>query len=264
MTIYRIRDWEQHFEKAQTRACKIVSWVPLPNKHDGKGFRRIIRLPDGIQIYGAWVLIVQVASKCPERGVLCDADGALSAEDLSDKTGCPRSIFDRALKVLCSKEVAWIDKSDVSDALSADYEPAVATGQDRTGQDKTEQIPPTEVCPEPSGDDSKQSSADEQEAVTAKMIMVFPCVGRGPTEWRLTDAKLAEYQNSFPAVDVLGECRKARQWCIDNAAKRKTAKGMPAFLTRWFSRIQDHGGNLAGHRGVQVPATLTAAEWAAN
>lgn len=267
MTTYRIRNWGEHFEKAQTRACKVVSWVPFPNKHDGKGYRRIMRLKDGAAIYGAWVLIVQVASKCKVRGVLADDDGPLSAKDISDKTGLPEKLVENALKALCSKEIGWVEHVSADSTLIARRNALQL--QDRTGQDTTGQGLPTEVCPEPPfgvsgqpsdsaspGDDANQSELIRQPnqkrgtkpaecASTVTAVMVFPCVGRGPTEWPLTEAKLAEYRESFPGIDVLSECRKARQWCIDNPANRKTFGGLPAFLTRWFSKSQNFGGTSA-------------------
>jgi hypothetical protein len=81
--------------------------------------------------------------------------------------------------------------------------------------------------------------------------MEFPTVGKGSKTWGLTSAKLAEYQEAFPGVDVEAECRKARQWCIDNSTKRKTAKGMPAFLGRWLAKVQD--GPRAGGSGSPIP-----------
>lgn len=66
----------------------------------------------------------------------------------------------------------------------------------------------------------------------------FPCDGKQP-EWTLTQAKLAEYQTSYPSLDVLAECRAARQWCIDNPSRRKTHGGMPTFLTNWLNRAQN-------------------------
>lgn len=240
-----IRDWQKHFEKSDTKKCVHTKWVPIPNKWDGKSYRRIMRMRDGTAIFCAWILIVQVASRCPKRGILADDDGPLNSVDLADKTGCKSEVFDRAIEVLASKEVGWIF-FDSSPEIAGNFRdsPENAGLQDRTGQDKTEHIPPSEVCPEPppSGD-SKQSSDGSE------VIMVFPCVGRGPTEWPLTDAKVAEYRQSFPAVDVLGECRKARQWCIDNPTKRKTFGGMAAFLTRWLSRCQDSGGSNGNSRG---------------
>lgn len=80
-------------------------------------------------------------------------------------------------------------------------------------------------------------------------LLMYPCV-KEPREWALTEGKVKEYQNTFPGLDVLGEARKALQWCRDNAANRKTAKGMPAFLGRWLVKAQEYGPR----RAAQAPA----------
>ncbi len=60
--------------------------------------------------------------------------------------------------------------------------------------------------------------------------------------WTLSKPKLAEYVSTFgDSKWVEGELRKARQWCSDNAAKRKTPSGMERFLTGWLSRANDRG-----------------------
>ncbi len=236
MQVYKIKDWDKHFEKAQGKRADKVSWVPVPNKHDGKGYKRIMRRPDGLKIFACWVLIVQTASKCHPRGTLIDADGQpLTATDISDKTDAPVDEVAKAIEVLMGTDIAWIQ----SVPLGARSEQVCL--QDITGQDNT--VPPTEVCPEPLKGDSKQSSVPKP---GEEVIMVFPCVGRGTTEWTLKGAKVAEYQTSFPGVDVLGECRAARQWCIDNSKKRKTFSGMPAFLSKWLTRSQNSGNGRRG------------------
>ncbi len=106
-------------------------------------------------------------------------------------------------------------------------------GEGETEQEKIHRN--DESCPEPVEDDH-----------SGPPVLVFQTVGKGPKEWSLTEAKVAEYQESFPGVDVLAECRKARQWIIDNPTKRKTARGMPAFLTRWLGRVQNSGRAGAG------------------
>jgi hypothetical protein len=106
--IYRIAQWEELYENAQSRKVDRLRWVPMPNHHDGKGFRRLMMTPNAMEIYGAWALIVQVASKCPTRGVLLDADGPLLAEELSLKTGGSQKIFEKALQVLSSQRIAWL------------------------------------------------------------------------------------------------------------------------------------------------------------
>lgn len=107
--LYSIRDWDKHFENAQSKRATRTSWVPTPNKHDGKSFRRMMQLPDGEAIYGCWHLILQVASKMPRRGVLADADGPLTAEDIAVKTGSKPTAIQRALDVCSSHSIGWID-----------------------------------------------------------------------------------------------------------------------------------------------------------
>lgn len=108
MNFYRIRDWDIHFELAQGRKVKNLSWVIFPVKHDGLGYRRLMAARDGAETYGAWVLIVQVAAKCPLRGTLVDERGPLGPQELSLKTGCPAEVFERAIQVLCMEEIGWL------------------------------------------------------------------------------------------------------------------------------------------------------------
>jgi hypothetical protein len=59
----------------------------------------------------------------------------------------------------------------------------------------------------------------------------------------MTEANRAEWAAAYPAVDVLGEARKALAWINANPTKRKTARGMARFLVSWMSRCQDKGGS---------------------
>ena len=106
---YRIAEWDTTYENAQSRKCKKVSWVPVPNKHDGAAYRRIAAMKNGAEIFAAWILILQVASKCPKRGLLANSDGIpYDAEDLSLKTGFPKRIFEKALQILSQHRISWL------------------------------------------------------------------------------------------------------------------------------------------------------------
>ncbi len=235
--VYSVRDWNLTFEVAQSR--KVTgphAWVAMPTKHDGKIFRKIMARTDGLVIFAAWVLIIEVAAKCPIHGQLSDVDGPLTAADLNLKTGCPSEAFETALNVLSSKDFGWIDAKEWEDA------PSALPLQDSTGQDRTNS------CCAASTELPKATSAVEATE------FVFPTVGKGAKEWTLTKPKLAEYIASYPGLDVTSEMRKARQWCRDKARQRKTATGMPAFLTGWLSRSQNRGGKKGdveeGYRAV--------------
>lgn len=90
---------------------KEMQWVPVPNKHDGEGFLTIMDHKDGLIIYGAWHLILQVASKCDPRGTLVRDDGTPhTAASISKKTRWKRiSDIQTALDFCSSKEVGWIE-----------------------------------------------------------------------------------------------------------------------------------------------------------
>lgn len=60
-------------------------------------------------------------------------------------------------------------------------------------------------------------------------------------EYPITQKYLAEMQELYPAVDVLGELKKMRAWCINNPRRRKTAQGITKFINAWLSREQDSG-----------------------
>lgn len=106
--VWCIRDWDKHYETAETRKLKRQTWVAVPNKHDGRGFRRLMGMPNGVELFGAWNLILQVASKMPVRGILADEDGPLSAEDIADKVGAPNELIAEALEAVSSERINWI------------------------------------------------------------------------------------------------------------------------------------------------------------
>lgn len=108
--LYAISHWQEVFETAETRKLKHLRWVPVPNKHDGLGFRRIARERDRCELFTAWNLMVQVASKGPpeQRGKLQREDQPLSPEDLGDMTGFPATIFSRAFTFFSSPAMCWL------------------------------------------------------------------------------------------------------------------------------------------------------------
>lgn len=142
--VYSIRDWERNFEKAQSRKLDVMSWVAMPVKHDGLGYRRIISMPDGPLIYSAWVLMVQVAAKCKVRGVLADENGPLTADDLFVKTGCPVVVFEKAIEVLSSRQIGWLL---VGDWETDGSQVSLQTGQDKQDKQNKTSAPPEGGCP---------------------------------------------------------------------------------------------------------------------
>jgi hypothetical protein len=70
MLVYRIKNWDEIFETHRTRELKNLQWVPIPNRHDGDGYTELLDHPAGASHYGAWCVLLQIASKCEPRGTL--------------------------------------------------------------------------------------------------------------------------------------------------------------------------------------------------
>ncbi len=147
--MYRIKDWERHFENSNSKRVIRMEWVPIKNKHDGKGYRRLMAHPKAAEIFGAWTILVQVASKSDVRGVLADEDGSLDASDISDATGFPVKSILLALEVLSDKRIGWIidDSKQTQTNVNVYEQPTVQyiTLQKNTEEkNNTCEVPPAE------------------------------------------------------------------------------------------------------------------------
>ena len=58
----------------------------------------------------------------------------------------------------------------------------------------------------------------------------------------ITASSVAEWSSSFPAVNVLQQLRQMRAWLVAKPERRKTPRGINAFIVNWLSREQDRGG----------------------
>lgn len=70
---------------------------------------------------------------------------------------------------------------------------------------------------------------------------VISLVLNDKTLYDITQSDIDGWKELYPAVDILQELRKMRGWCDSNPAKRKTRRGVKAFITNWLSREQDKG-----------------------
>lgn len=84
--------------------------------------------------------------------------------------------------------------------------------------------------------DCKQSSMLEAKTVISLTL-------NDKTEYSITEEKVNEWKELYPAVDVIQELRKMKGWLDANPSKRKTRRGILKFVNSWLSRAQDKGGS---------------------
>ena len=59
--------------------------------------------------------------------------------------------------------------------------------------------------------------------------------------YNITEKDIKQWKKAYPAVDIELSTLQAAQWLFDNPTKRKSQ--YRRFLTNWFSRNQERGGN---------------------
>lgn len=123
--IYYIPGWDENFENAGSRKLGRLRWVPMPNAMDGKGFGRVAGHDRGAELLGAWLCVVEIASKMPVRGVLIGRDGPLDAEDLSAMARLPADVFELAFQVLGEPRIGWLAAATDWSALPGEFQARV-------------------------------------------------------------------------------------------------------------------------------------------
>jgi len=249
---YSIRDWSKHFENNRTRELKELRFVILPNKHDGDGYTELLDHPNGAAHYGAWVAIVQVASKCEIRGTL-SRDGAKphDACSLSRLTRIPVSVFEEALPRLVG--IGWVE-SDVPTAASKHPE----TPTNQADSTKPQAVgakphPPAEKCPRTEENRTEEKEVRERHAKPRDerldhpaMVAIREVKGRFPHKdvWDLV-IKIVGLE---PDVEWLRECWVA--WRGKNYGPENLG-----WVTDWYlNGIPGANGN--GRVRKAEPATL--------
>ncbi len=93
-----------------------------------------------------------------------------------------------------------------------------------------------------------RSIPDQTPARQSTIVAKFPILGG--KEWGLEDWQDTEWKAAFPGVNIANEYAKATAWLNANPTKKKTPRGMPAFLFRWLERNQNSGRAGTPSNGV--------------
>ena len=115
MTLYFITDWNDLYENNHSRIVKNLKWVPIPNRHDGESYASIMAHKDGAKIFAAWVLILQVASRCEPRGdLLRGTKEPHDSGSLALRTRAPADWFEKAIPFLL--KCGWLSRKQLPES----------------------------------------------------------------------------------------------------------------------------------------------------
>lgn len=153
MIIYRIKDWNEHFENNKSREREKCSFCCVPNKQDGLGYGSLLAMENGEALYGAFVAVVLIASKQKKSngkgrsGWLTDTglpDGCpLSARQMSVKCRFSAVTIQKMLDAVSSNEIGWIERIDKSASqVPAECPSSALEGKEMKGKKEGEEVPP--------------------------------------------------------------------------------------------------------------------------
>ncbi len=113
----RIRDWDKFYVKADNKKVEVMKWIAVPTKQDGDGYVELVEGDqNGMAHLGAWLMLLQLASKCEPRGTLRRGNGSphTAASIAAVGHGNPK-VVDRAIERLLS--IGWLEVWKSSDDL---------------------------------------------------------------------------------------------------------------------------------------------------
>lgn len=151
--------------------------------------------------------------------------------------------IENGIYMLCIQDISMLDTKCIQAVPQMDT-------QDRKGKviDRKDKI-------------SKETSCMELES-TSSIPIVIQLILNDKTFYSITQKDVDEWQSLYPATNVIQELRKMKGWCDSNPSKRKTKRGIKAFITNWLAREQDKGGvKVYGTNNKNTESTSSARLW---
>jgi hypothetical protein len=189
--------------------------------------------------------ILQALLDCggPRRAGLIEnvdgSDGVYQIHDLFDH--CPDYVRKRQKREAERVAKSAGERSAKNGGQSPDGDRSAADKSDQPDGVVRTPAPAPAPAPAPKSVASATvRTATSPATTTVPVVLVFPCQGK-VREWHLTQAIVDELAEAYPGLDVLAECRKARQWCLADAKRQKSAGGVQRFLVNWLNRSADGG-----------------------
>jgi hypothetical protein len=104
------------------------------------------------------------------------------------------------------------------------------------------------------GDSASATSADLPVARPPAPPAVITIPLNDGSEHGISQADVDDWGATFPAVDVMQQLRQMRAWCFAKPERRKTRRGVNAFIVNWLGREQNSG------RAAVAPSSAKRAE----
>jgi hypothetical protein len=127
--------------------------------------------------------------------------------------------------------------------------PAVAPRLPNGCQADTQRLPQDSIGKDSIGKESVEEDSlvednilcSEQSEIDTEQKPIIDIILNDKTLYPIYQEDINEWLELYPAVDVIQELRKMKDWSKSNPTKRKTRRGVRRFITNWLMNAQDEG-----------------------
>lgn len=207
---------------------------------------------DNFIFYKEWVHQLRVIATCgaPEdMAALCDGlEAFLDGEEAEISSPMAALVYNQMTSQILRDKEQYRKVSEQRSSAGKKGAEANASKRQQTpaNDSKSQQTPANDSKDQqtPANDSLKDDddvddyvSPDGDISICAEPIIGLPL--NDHTTHQVTQEDFTEYSRLYPAVDVMQELRKMRGWLMSNPTRRKTRRGIRAFITTWLAKCQD-------------------------
>lgn len=106
---YAITRWSSRFENAQSRRTKDPNHSLMPHELNSTQLEHLMKQESGPLALGVWHILIQIATRCPQRGLLVTEDGPHTDTTIAQACHLSEGQIAQALNLLMSPAVGWLD-----------------------------------------------------------------------------------------------------------------------------------------------------------
>ena len=142
MRLLKIRNWEKHYENARTLQYKTLTHVLIPNNTNNGGLLELLMKEEGLESFGIFILLVELASTCKPRGELWkNSDTPYDVKSLSMTLRIDCDKMGKAIQDLLNKPVEWLESVQVEDSECTDdvQDKSSKLSKDKLSKDKNKE-----------------------------------------------------------------------------------------------------------------------------
>jgi hypothetical protein len=267
MPMLRVKDWDTWFENNKSRTYKNKSQVCMPNKQ-GLGYRRLLRMPNGEAMFGAWCAMIEALSRQQNRAGWLTENGKKDSRPLGSGEIAELTLFSEAtcsqmLDACAQETIGWLivtadkdttrtpdgQQTDTTVPLQGDCRAVDRIGLDRTGQEG-----------EPRARGENLGSGEPGTVVARCRKMYADLRELGPDWERLTFEHLVELVKGHPRADL--DRVRARIWADWKGQALPAIKTPPMIVRQCLEWDEADGGrgnarkSAAPRGGVPSPEEL--------